>query len=114
MQKSNNVERQLKASLDNTKTTARNIKQHATNVEQRLAAPSTVFDRAAFVKTLPDIHKQTTQSNTEVTTYLQADMSKWKTDMVAWLHNITPHLTTATTSIPQLTEESLVTHRSVV
>jgi hypothetical protein len=82
------------------------------SVQHHLTPSSSVFDRQKFIKDeIPSIMSETRQINIQVSTYLLTDISKWKTDMTAWLDNISDALTTATTRLPQLTEQSLHKHR---
>ncbi len=95
-------------------TTAHNIMHKVAMIKEHLAQSSTVFDRSTFVKQqLPDIQNELSQqtSVSSVSTYLQADVSKWKNSVTAWSENITRVLTTATTTIPQLSVDSLFTLR---
>ena len=106
----------LKTSLADTQTRAHTIQQHKATIEQHLASTSTVFDRFKVVKQLSEIQSETSQAQAkhyqpDTTVY---DMSKWQNDMTAWLHDMSGALTTATTRLPQLTLQPLVTHRSVV
>jgi hypothetical protein len=112
----NDQSEKLNARLVDTQKHTHNIKQHLTSVEHHLAPSSTVFDRSKFIEdTLPEIKNGIScQDKTEVITYLQPDISKWKTDMTTWLENLRQALTTSTTNLPQLTEHSIVTHRLVV
>jgi hypothetical protein len=105
----------LNARLVDTQKHTHNIKQHLTSVERHLTPSSTVFDRSKFIEDkLPDIEKEIScQDKTEIITYLQPDISKWKTDVTAWLENLRQALTTSTTNLPPLTEHTLVTHRLV-
>jgi hypothetical protein len=104
----------LKTSLADTQTRARTIQQHKTTVEQHLASTSTVFDRFKVVKELSEIQSETSQAKHYQPDTIVYDMSKWQNDMTAWLHDMSDALTTATTRLPQLTLQPLVTHRSVV
>jgi hypothetical protein len=102
----------LQTSLADKQTQANNIKQHVASVEHHLTPSSSVFDKSKFIKDkLSDIESDTKQAKTQVNTYLHTDISKWKTDITAWLEKTTDVLTTATTQLSQLTEHSLVTHR---
>jgi hypothetical protein len=104
----------LKTSLADTQKRARTIQQHKATIEQHLASTSTVFDRFAIVKQLSKIQSETSQARHYQPDTIVYDMSKWQNDMTAWLHDISGALTTATTRLPQLTLQPLVTHRSVV
>jgi predicted NodU family carbamoyl transferase len=102
----------LQTSLADKQKQSHNIKQHVASVEHHLTPSSSVFDKSKFIKDkLSDIENETRQAKTPLNTYLHTDISKWKTDMTAWLEKISDALTTATTRLPQLTEHSLVTHR---
>jgi methyl-accepting chemotaxis protein len=106
----------LKTSLADTQKRAHNIQQQKAAIEQHLTSTSTVFDKYKVVKQLSEIQNVTSQAQAklrlpETNMY---DMSKWQNDMTAWLHDMSGALTTATTRLPQLTLQPLVTHRSVV
>jgi hypothetical protein len=112
----NNQKEQLNASLVDKRERMHNLKQHMASVEHHLAPSATACDRSKFIiDKLPDIEKEIScQDKTEVITYLQPDISKWKTDMTAWLEYIRAALTTATARLPLLAEQFLETHRYIV
>jgi hypothetical protein len=104
----------LKTSLADTQKRAHSIQQHKATIEQHLESTSTVFDRFKVVKKLSEIQSETSQAQHYQPDTIVYDMSKWQNDMTAWLHDMSGALTTATTRLPQLTLQPLVTHRSVL
>jgi hypothetical protein len=104
----------LKASLADREKDAYNVKQLVANFEQHLAPSATMFDRSVLINKLPDIQKETRQPDTDAITYLQTDISEWKSELTAWLQHVSNALNKAMKRIPDLTDDDSYITRKLI